>query len=137
MIEVLDSIKAGALLNALKLDNFSTALSHSRHFDQTDEAKAMVTDMLEQIHRHRRRNAKAAADGKGLNDDDDYDDDDESEAVPINRYKSRPSVVEMDIESEDVMDNMLKCLAEYQLAHREDIRELLTEIIGGIKESSW
>ena len=103
--------------------------------------------MLEQIHKHRRRiERKAAGDGKGSYDDDDDDgDDDDTVSVPVKaesgaevyRYKSRPSVVETDTDSHDVMDSMLECLAEYHVAHRNGIRELLTAAIAELKKSGW
>jgi len=92
-----------------------------------DEAKTMITDMLKNIHLHRRRNHVLAP--QTPKEDSPKDD----EPV-IQRYKSRASVVEMDIESQDVIDSMLKKIAAFQRAHKEATRMLLVRCIAEIKK---
>ena len=87
----------------------------------------MITDMLKNIHLHRRRNhilVPGTPKEEPPNDDE-----------PVqNRYKKRESVVEMDIESQDVVNNMLHQLAEFQRSHQDAMRMLLVRCITEIKK---
>jgi Ca2+-binding EF-hand superfamily protein len=92
-----------------------------------DEAKTMITDMLKNIHLHRHRNHILAP---GTPKEDPPKDDE-----PIKpRYKQRESVVEMDIESQDVVNNMLHQIAEFQRSHKDGMRMLLVRCITEIKK---
>ena len=87
----------------------------------------MITDMLKNIRLHRHRNHILVP---GTPKEDSPKDDE-----PVqHRYKKRASVVEMDIESQDVIDSMLKKIAAFQRAHKEATRMLLVRCIAEIKK---
>ena len=89
----------------------------------------MITDMLKNIHLHRHRNHILAP---GTPKEDPPKDDE-----PIKpRYKQRESVVEMDIESQDVVNNMLRKIADFQRVHKDATRTLLVKCITEIKKHS-
>lgn len=92
-----------------------------------DEAKAMITDMLKNIRLHRHRNHILVP---GTPKEDSPKDDE-----PVqHRYKKRASVVEMDIESQDVVNNMLHKIADFQREHKDAMRMLLVRCITEIKK---
>lgn len=105
---------------------------------KTDEAKAMITDMLDNIHSHRRRNHLRAPKANGEADAEEAAAGAKSasgkEQFQPRRYKSRPSVVEMDIESQDVIDTMLRGIAEFQREHRDATRMMLVRCVAELKK---
>ena len=87
----------------------------------------MITDMLKNIRLHRHRNHILVP---GTPKEDSPKDDE-----PVqHRYKKRASVVEMDIESQDVVNNMLHKIADFQREHKDAMRMLLVRCITEIKK---
>ena len=83
--------------------------------------------MLKNIRLHRHRNHILVP---GTPKEDSLKDDE-----PVqHRYKKRASVVEMDIESQDVVNNMLRKIADFQRAHKDAMRMLLVRCITEIKK---
>lgn len=96
-----------------------------------DEAKAMITDMLKQIHSHRHRNHISAP--KKDTADASLTSGDKPTRKP---YKRSASVVEMDIEAQDVIDNMLKAIADFQNKHKDATRMVLVRCIAELKKDN-
>lgn len=89
------------------------------------EAQTMITDMLEHIHRYRHRNhivEKSQVETTNNNG-----------IQPRPSVSERSSVVEVDIETQDVVDDMLHAIADFQIKHMEGTRLMLTRCITELK----
>ena len=91
----------------------------------------MITDMLKQIHAHRHRNHISAP--KKDTADASLTSGDKPTRKP---YKRSASVVEMDIEAQDVIDNMLAAIADFQKNHKDATRMVLVRCIAELKKDN-